>query len=327
MRIVITGGAGFIGKKLAQALLQRGELATAAGKQSIDSLVLFDVVHAEGLPDDPRITTVTGDITDADEVRGLIGTGTAGIFHLAAIVSADAEQNFDLGMAVNLGGTRNVLETCRAQSPATRLVFASSAAVYGGDMPHMLDDSSILTPQTSYGMQKAAGELLVNDYSRKGFVDGRALRLPTIVVRPGKPNKAASTFASSIIREPLAGQPAVCPVERGAEMYILSPRRVVEAMLHAFALPGEAFGMVRMLTLPGITASIGAMVDALAHVAGEDVAQRISWQPDPMIQKIVAGWPARFDAARARAMGFQADASITEIVRAHLEDELGGVIR
>jgi nucleoside-diphosphate-sugar epimerase len=207
-----------------------------------------------------------------------------------------------------------------------RLVFASSAAVYGGDMPHMLDDSSVLTPQTSYGMQKAAGELLVNDYSRKGFVDGRALRLPTIVVRPGKPNKAASTFASSIIREPLAGQPAVCPVERGAQMYILSPRRVVEAFLHAFELPADAFGMVRMLTLPGITASIGAMVDALTQVAGEEVAKRISWEPDPMIQKIVAGWPAGFDARRARDMGFQADASITEIVRAHLDDELGGVI-
>jgi nucleoside-diphosphate-sugar epimerase len=176
-------------------------------------------------------------------------------------------------------------------------------------------------------MQKAAGELLLNDYGRKGFVDGRALRLPTIVVRPGKPNKAASTFASSIIREPLAGQEAICPVERDAAMYILSPRRVVDALVHAFELPAEAFGMTRMLTLPGITASIGQMVDALAAVAGDDVVSRIKWQPDPVIQKIVAGWPARFDARRARAMGFEADASITEIVRAHLEDELGGMIR
>jgi nucleoside-diphosphate-sugar epimerase len=289
--------------------------------------VLFDVAHAEGLPDDPRLTTVTGDITAADEVRGLIGKGTGGVFHLAAVVSADAEQNFDLGMAVNMGGTRNVLEACRALAQPARLVFASSCAVYGGDMPAILDDSSILTPQTSYGMQKAVGELLVNDYSRKGFVDGRALRLPTIVVRPGKPNKAASTFLSSIIREPLAGLPAVCPVERSAEMYILSPRRVVESLLHAFELPGEAFGMARMLALPGITASIGAMVDALTQVAGEEVARRISWQPDPMIQKIVAGWPARIEAKRGRAMGFQADSSVTEIVRAHIEDELRGVIR
>jgi D-erythronate 2-dehydrogenase len=327
MRIVITGGAGFIGKKLARALLERGTLETAAGKEPIESLVLFDVVHAEGLPDDRRIMTIVGDITDADEVRRLIGGGTGGVFHLAAIVSADAEQNFDLGMAVNLGGTRNVLEACRALPEPVRLVFASSVAVYGGDMPHILDDGTILTPQTSYGMQKAASELLLNDYGRKGFVDGRALRLPTIVVRPGKPNKAASTFASSIIREPLAGQEAICPVERDAAMYILSPRRVVEALIHAFELPAEAFGMARMLTLPGITASIGAMVDALGAIAGEDVVRRIKWQPDPMIQKMVAGWPARFDARRAGALGFKADASIAEIVRAHLEDELGGVIR
>jgi D-erythronate 2-dehydrogenase len=327
MRIVITGGAGFIGKKLAKALLHRGSLATAAGKQPIDSLVLFDVVHAEGLPDDRRIVPVAGDITDANQLRRLIADDTGGVFHLAAIVSADAEQNFDLGMAVNLGGTRNVLEACRALPEPVRLVFASSVAVYGGDMPEVLDDGTILTPQTSYGMQKAAGELLLNDYGRKGFVDGRALRLPTIVVRPGKPNKAASTFASSIIREPLAGQEAICPVERDAEMYILSPRRVVEALIHAFELPAEAFGMARMLALPGITVSIGAMADALAEIGGEHVVRRIRWQPDPVIQKIVAGWPARFDARCARAMGFKADASIGEIVRAHLEDELGGVIR
>jgi D-erythronate 2-dehydrogenase len=327
MRIVITGGAGFIGRKLARALLERGELATAAGRQPVDSLVLFDVVHAEGLPADRRLQTITGDITDAAEVRRLIGDDVGGVFHLAAIVSADAEQNFDLGMAVNLGGTRNVLEACRALPQPVRLVFASSVAVYGGEVQGVLDDGTILTPQTSYGVQKAAGELLLNDYSRKGFVDGRALRLPTIVVRPGKPNKAASTFASSIIREPLAGQQAVCPVERDAAMYILSPRRVVEALLHAFELPAEAFGMARMLTLPGITASIGEMVDALGEVAGDAVVRRIKWQPDPVIQKIVAGWPARIDARRARAMGFAADSSVTEIVRAHLEDELDGVIR
>lgn len=327
MRIVITGGAGFIGKKLARALLARGTLMDRDGTvQSIRTITLFDVVEADGLPDDPRLETVAGDITDPAAVKALIGPRTDGVFHLAAIVSANAEQDFDLGYRVNLDGTRHVLEACRALPEPIRLVFASSVAVYGGEMPPVLDDGTILTPQTSYGAQKAAGELLLNDYGRKGFVDGRALRLPTIVVRPGKPNKAASTFLSSIVREPLAGQEAVCPVEREAEMYILSPRRVIRALTHAFEQPAEAFGMTRMLTLPGITVSIGQIVDALAEIAGARVAGRIQWRPDPVIQKIVAGWPARFDARRGRQMGFEPDADVGEIIRAHIEDELGGNI-
>jgi D-erythronate 2-dehydrogenase len=327
MHVVITGGAGFIGKKLASALLARGALDTASGRQPVEKLTLFDVTRAEGLPEDARVTSIAGDITDLAEVHKAIRDDVEGVFHLAAIVSANAEEDFDLGMRVNLEGTRNVLEACRALPRAARLVFASSVAVYGGDMPDLLDDGTILTPQTSYGAQKAIGELLLNDYSRKGFVDGRALRLPTIVVRPGRPNRAASTFASSIIREPLAGQEAICPVGRDAAMYILSPRRVVEALIRAFELPPAAFGMTRMLTLPGITVSIGEMVDALAEVAGERVADRVRWEPDPTIQKIVAGWPVAFDARRARAMGFSGDPDFASIIRAHIEDELGGVVR
>jgi D-erythronate 2-dehydrogenase len=326
MHVVITGGAGFIGKKLASALLARGGLETASGRQTIERLTLFDVVEAEGLPEDPRLTSIAGNITDLAEVHRAIRDDVGGVFHLAAIVSANAEEDFDLGVRVNLEGTRNVLEACRALPQPARLVFASSVAVYGGDMPDVLDDGTILTPQTSYGAQKAIGELLLNDYSRKGFVDGRALRLPTIVVRPGRPNRAASTFASSIIREPLAGQEAICPVGREAAMYILSPRRVVDALIRAFELPPEAFGMTRMLTLPGITVSIGEMVDALEDVAGVRVAARVKWQPDPMIQKIVAGWPTAFDARRARAMGFEADPDFASIIRAHIEDELCGRI-
>ena len=284
------------------------------------------MTRAEGMPEDARVTSIAGDITDLAAVHQAIRDDVGGVFHLAAIVSANAEEDFDLGIRVNLEGTRNVLEACRALPQPARLVFASSVAVYGGDMPEVLDDGTILTPQTSYGAQKAIGELLLNDYSRKGFVDGRALRLPTIVVRPGRPNRAASTFASSIIREPLAGQEAICPVGRDAAMYILSPRRVVEALIRAFELPPEAFGVTRMLTLPGITVSIGEMVDALREVAGERVAARVKWQPDPMIQKIVAGWPTAFDARRARAMGFKADPDFASIIRAHVEDELGGVI-
>jgi len=327
MRIVITGAAGFIGRKLARALLARGTLMDRHGTvQAIGEITLFDVVEADGMPDDPRLDTVAADITDAAAVGRVIGPRTDGVFHLAAIVSANAEEDFDLGYSVNLDGTRHVLEACRALPEPARLVFASSVAVYGGDMPEVLNDATILTPQTSYGAQKAAGELLLNDYSRKGFVDGRALRLPTIVVRPGRPNRAASTFASSIIREPLAGQQAICPVERDAQMYVLSPRRVIQALIHAFELPAADFGMTRMLTLPGITVSIGEMVDALEAVAGAAVARRIQWQPDPRIQKIVAGWPARFDARRARAMGFEPDTDVAEIIRAHIEDELGGRI-
>jgi nucleoside-diphosphate-sugar epimerase len=326
MHVVITGAAGFIGRKLAGALLARGALETGSSRQAIERLTLFDVTHAEGLSEDARVTSIAGDITDLAAVHQAIRDDVGGVFHLAAIVSANAEEDFDLGMRVNLEGTRNVLQACRALPEPARLVFASSVAVYGGDMPEVLDDGTILTPQTSYGTQKAVGELLLNDYSRKGFVDGRALRLPTIVVRPGRPNRAASTFASSIIREPLAGQEAICPVRRDAAMYILSPRRVVEALIRAFELPAEAFGMTRMLTLPGITVSIGEMVDALEAVAGERVAQRVKWQPDPMIQKIVAGWPTAVDARRARAMGFEADPDFASIIRAHIEDELRGVV-
>ncbi|HEX6141532.1 MAG TPA: D-erythronate dehydrogenase [Geminicoccaceae bacterium] len=325
MRIVITGGAGFIGKKLAQALLTRGTLTDGQGRvQTLTEIVLFDVVEPEGLlHDDPRLLVRTGDIGDAGQVRELIGRETGGVFHLAAIVSANAEEDFDLGMRVNLDGTRHVLEACRALGTCPKLVFASSVAVYGA-VEGMPDDSTVLTPQTSYGAQKAIGELLVNDYTRKGFIDGRALRLPTIVVRPGKPNKAASTFASSILREPLAGQEAICPVRPEAAMYVLSPRRVIQALLHAFELPGDKLGQVRMLTLPGISVSVGEMANALKRVAGEEVAARIRWELDPTIQKIVSGWIPDIKADRARALGFDSDRDMDEIVRAHIEDELAG---
>ncbi len=326
MKVVITGGAGFIGRQLAERLLALGELPGRDGKpERIDELVLFDAVEpAPFKQPDKRVHAVTGDISDKALVGRTIDQTTGSVFHLAAVVSAAAEADFDLGMRVNVEGTRAVLEACRALPQPARLVFTSSIAVFGGDMPPTLTDTTPLTPQTSYGAQKAIGELLLNDYSRKGFVDGRALRLPTIVVRPGKPNKAASTFASSILREPLAGQDAICPVERSARMWILSPRRAVAALLHAHALPAAAWGTNRSLTLPGIDVSIGDMADGLGRVSGKGPVSRIRWQPDPHIQKIVAGWPYRFDPARAKAMGFGTDASIDEIIRAHIDDQLGG---
>jgi nucleoside-diphosphate-sugar epimerase len=322
MRVLITGGTGFIGRKLAAALLRRGALALDGGAEKpVERVTLFDVASGEGVPDGAAV--ITGDIANRATLDRLVAEADL-VWHLAAVVSANAEADFDLGYRVNLDGTRALLEALRATGRRPRLVFSSTLAVYGGELPAPVPDSQHLTPQTSYGAQKAIGELLVADYSRKGFLDGRSLRLPTIVVRPGKPNLAASSFASSIIREPLAGQEAVCPVGRDAAMLVLSPRRVVEALIHAMELSSVAFGMVRAVQLPGITVGVGEMADALARIAGEKVAARIRWQPDPLIQKIVAGWPARVAAARARAMGFFADGSIDEIIQAHIEDELGG---
>jgi len=326
MKVVITGGAGFIGRQLAERLAKLGELPDAGGKAAkIDEIILFDAVEGTPLAS-PRVPlrAVTGDVAARAPLRQIIGAETGAVFHLAAVVSAAAEADFDLGMRVNLDGTLAVLEACRALPRPPRVVFASSVAVFGGDMPPVLTDQTPLTPQTSYGAQKAMGELLVNDYSRKGFIDGRALRLPTIVVRPGKPNKAASTFASSIIREPLAGAEAVCPVERSARMWILSPRRVLDSLLHAYELPASTWGVSRSLNLPGIDVSIGDMVDGLARVAGPGPVKRIRWQPDAHIQRIVAGWPHKFETARAKAMGFAPDGNFDEIVSQHIADQLGG---
>jgi nucleoside-diphosphate-sugar epimerase len=251
MRVLITGGTGFIGKKLAAALLREGGLALDGGEaRRIERLTLFDAFPGEGVPTDPRVGVVTGDIADPGVIGPLAAEADL-VWHLAAIVSANAEADFELGYQVNLDGTRVLLDALRATGRRPRVVFASSLAVYGGDMPPVITDQTHLTPQTSYGAQKAMGELLVTDYSRKGFVDGRSLRLPTIAIRPGKPNKAASTFASSIIREPLAGQEAVCPVGRDAAMYYLSPRKVVAAFLHAMRLPESAGAPPAPWSCPG----------------------------------------------------------------------------
>ncbi len=325
MRILITGAGGFIGRKLALRLLADGAL----DGRTIERITAADLHGLGLLPEDPRLTKAELDITDHVAAARVIGQGHDVVFHLAAIVSANAEEDFDLGYKVNLDGTRYLLEGLRALGTVPRLVFASTLAVYGGPVPtppSTIGDDFHLTPQTSYGAQKAASELLVADYTRKGFIDGRSLRLPTIVVRPGKPNRAASTFASSIIREPLAGQEAVCPVSLDSTMYILSPRRVIDAFVRTAGLPSDAFGQVRSLTLPGIAVRIGDALEALRRIAGDKVADRVKEVPDPMIQKIVDGWPYNFASARARAMGYEADASIDEIIEAHIEDELGGRI-
>ena len=277
MRIVITGGCGFLGRRVALLLLERGS--------SLGPIDESGAVRQRGpalpLPQDRRLKLATGDIANRETVSRLLTTGAAAVFHLAAVVSGQAEADTDLGYRVNLDGTRAVLDACRALGTCPRLVFASSLAVYGGELPPAVGDDTPLTPQSSYGAQKAIGELLVNDYSRKGFVDGRALRLPTVVVRPGWPNRAASTFASSIIREPLAGKDAVCPVSPDLVMALASPRRVVAALHRAHELPAEAFGANRSLQLPGFSVAVGEMVEAVRRAGGEAAHARIRWQHDP----------------------------------------------
>ena len=324
MRVVITGGGGFIGRKLAMRLLERGSLAGPEGAETrIDELVLFDVAPPQpALKPDRRLKFVAGDIADPATLRELIDPKTASVFHLAAVVSGQAEADTDIGMRVNLEGTRVLLEACRARRTKPRLVFASSLAVYGGDLPPAVSEATPLTPQTSYGNQKACCELLSNDYSRKGYIDGRSPRLPTIVVRPGRPNRAASTWASSIFREPLSGVDVVCPVREDAVMALLSPRRLIAALEQLHDLPGEALGMTRAIQLPGISASVAEMVAALRRAGGEAAVNRIRWEPDPVIEKIVAGWPRAIASARAERLGLKADRNIDEIVQAFIEDDL-----
>jgi len=328
MKVVITGGAGFLGKKLAHRLLADGALTGPSGrKETIEELVLFDTGLAPIGAGDGRVVAIAGDIADAEQVRHLIGDNTASVFHLAAVVSAGAEADFDLGYGVNLDGTRNVLEACRRLKRPARLVFTSSIAAYGGDLPEVVTDSTMLTPQTSYGTQKAMGELLLNDYSRKGYLDGRALRLPTITVRTGRPNKAASTWASSIVREPLSGVDAVCPVRPDSAMACLSPRRVIEAFIRAHELPGEAFGFSRALLLSGISVTAAEMEAAMKRNAGNRKIGKVAWEPDAATQKIVDGWPRASRSVRAEKLGFTTDGSIDEIVQAFIADDLDEQIK
>ncbi len=322
MKVLITGGAGFLGQRLARQLLARGGLRGGDGSlRTIEQIVLVDVVPAHDFGD-PRVRAVSGDIADGALMRSLIDSDTGSIFHLAAIVSGQAEADFDLGMRINLDASRLLLEVCRELGHRPTVVFTSSVAVYGGALPDVVRDDTALNPQSSYGAQKAIGEFLLNDFSRKGFVDGRVLRLPTISVRPGKPNKAASSFASGIIREPLNGEAVVCPVAPELRLWLLSPRRAVEALIAGHELPASAFGNSRTVNLPGVSVSVGEMVAALAAVAGPEVAARISFAPDPAVERIVQSWPAAWDASRALALGLRGDNDIETIIRVYVEEEL-----
>ncbi len=327
MKVLIIGGAGMVGRKLAERLAKDGRI----GGREVSALTLYDVVA----PQKPAgakftVTTATGDLPAAGETDRLVKDKPDLIFHLAAIVSGEAEQEFDKGYRINLVGTQNLLESVRhtyeADKKKPRLVFTSSIAVFGAPFPDKIGDDYFTTPLTSYGTQKAIGELLLSDYTRKGMLDGIAIRLPTVCVRPGAPNKAASGFFSNIMREPLAGKDAVLPVSDDVMHWHASPRAAVGFLLHAAEIDGDKIGARRALTMPGLAATVGQQIEALRKVAGEKVVARIKREPDPFIQKIVAGWPRNFDARRAESLGFKSERTFEEIIKVHIDDELGGRI-
>ena len=322
MEVLITGGAGFLGSKLARQLLARGTLAGPSGQpEKISRITLLDQVAAQGF-DDARITVMTGDAADPAVIAKALTPSVQSVFHLAAVVSGEAESDFDLGMRINLDATRILLEQARKNGNRPRVVFTSSVAVFGGDLPPKVLDTTPATPQGSYGAQKAMCELMVTDYSRKGFVDGRSLRLPTVTVRPGKANKAASSFASGIIREPLNGVVSVCPVPPDTKVWALSPRSTVHNLIHAHELERAAFGTAGAVNLPGLTTTVGEMVAAMGRVAGAETMTLVEWKEDPVIMKLVRTWPGDFVTTRAEKMGFVHDANFDDVVKAYIEEEL-----
>jgi len=325
MHILITGAAGMIGRKLTARLVAEKALS---GKP-IDRLTLLDVA-APQRPENfsGRVETVAADIADPAAARAAIAGRPDVIFHLAAVVSGEAELDFEKGVHVNFDGSRALLEAIRAAGDGyrPRFVFSSSIAVFGAPFPETIPDDFALTPLTSYGTQKAMVELMLADYTRRGFVDGVGIRLPNIVVRPGQPNKAASGFFSSIIREPLNGEEAVLPVDDSVRNWHASPRAAVRFLIHAAALDGKDLAPHINLTMPGVCCTVAEQIASLRRIAGDKVAARIRRAPDPLVQRIVAGWPSRFDPRRALALGFKAETSFDEIIRAHIDDELGGRI-
>ena len=294
------------------------KLSARLKKDGAGELILHDVVSAGP-------GAIVSDLSAPGEAEKLVAARPDLIFHLAAIVSGEAEADFEKGYRINLDGTRRLFEAVRkvGNGYKPRLVFTSSIAVFGSPFPPAIGDEFLNGPLTSYGTQKAIGELLLSDYSRRGFFDGIGIRLPTICVRPGKPNKAASGFFSDIIREPLSGQEAVLPVPESVRHWFASPRAAIDFLLHAASLDTAKLGSRRNLSMPGISVTVGEQIEALRKVGGDKAARLIRREPDATIMRIVEGWPQNFDARRALALGFRADSSFEEIIRIHLQDDLG----
>jgi len=325
MRVLITGAAGFIGSHLVSALLRQGQLRDASGApRGISELVLADtmpIARAAAGGDIP-ILAETGDFCDPAFLRHLVGAGVDSVFHLAATLTIDAETNFARGLQVNVHGLMQLLEICRAQRRPPRFVFASSIAAFGGPLPKTVDDTVAQTPQTSYGTHKAIAELLLNDYSRHGFIDARALRLPFVLIRPGAASPAVSDRVAAIVREPLLGRDVACPLAPDTRIPVASARRVATALRAMHDLPAASFGHTRAMNLPSLTVSIGEMVDALQRFGQTRRLGRVSWEPDAKLQTVVDGWPGQFVSERASRNGICADADFDEIIRAFVEDYL-----
>jgi D-erythronate 2-dehydrogenase len=323
MKVLVIGAAGMVGRKFVEKLARTG---TLAGRK-VSRLTMADVIVPAAPAAAPfEVDTVACDLSAPATAESLVANRPDFIFHLAAIVSGEAEADFEKGYRINLDGTRYLFEAVRRSGNAPRLVFTSSIAVFGAPFPEVIGEEFFETPLTSYGTQKAIGELLLSDYTRRGFFDGIGIRLPTICVRPGKPNLAASGFYSNIIREPLKGEPAMLPVPEDVRHWFASPRSAVNFLFHAAEIDGTAVGPRRNLNMPGVSATVGEMIDSLGRMAGPDRVKLIRREPDPTIARIVEGWARNFDASRAVGLGFQAEKNFDEIIRVHIEDEHGGAI-
>lgn len=323
IRVVVTGGAGFLGSRLARELLAAGTVSAGGGPaRPISRLTLLDQVPAPAdLTADERVTAVVGDLGG---VRAGVLDGAELVFHLAAAVSAECEADFDLGMRANVHGTESLLEACRALGTSPVVAFASSVAVFGGSaehpLPPVIEDSTLPNPQSSYGAQKVICEQLLADYTRKGFVRGRAVRLMTVSVRPGRPNGAATGFLSGVIREPLAGQRAICPVDPDTAVALASPSKAIAALMAAGTSPEEAWGGRSALNMPALSVTVADLVAGLERAAGPAATALIDWVPDPLTGRLMASWPARFDSGRAAGLGLTPDPDIDSIISLHIEE-------
>ncbi|XP_050342673.1 D-erythronate dehydrogenase-like [Nymphalis io] len=315
MNVVITGAAGFLGSRLANALLAEHS------KIPIARLVLIDLKQPHPYSD-PRVTTLSVNLADPSAADLIIEPDCHVLFHLAAVLSGQAEVDLDLGLRVNVDATRALIEAARRRAPNLRFIFTSTIGVFGGTLPLVIDDQTVVTPENSYGSQKAMCELLLNDYARRGYVDSRIVRLPTVSVRAGTPNEAVTSFASGIIREPLNGKMSICPVRRTQKLWLSSPHTVVQNIIHAATIPAGELGSWRVVNLPGICVSVGEMIEALWEVAGDRAASLVHFDRDEMIERIVASFPSQCDNSRALRLGFAVDKSFIDFIRYYIRDDL-----